>query len=444
MGDFLCTMECTDECPPGWSCRTPEGSEQKLCVSNVPSLCQPCVEDDACGALDVDGRCVNYGDEGSFCSVECTLDSDCPSDYICDVMPEQEEDSKKYCINLSGTCSCSTSAIDDARETTCAISNEYGKCEGTRACTSSGLSECDATTPGVEICDGIDNDCNGETDEATSGDATTWFKDSDDDGYGDATKTIDACEAPEDYVDNALDCDDNNNLINPDGEEVCDDADNNCNDETDEAGATGATDWYQDKDGDGHGNAGVSVTACNAAEGYVALSDDCNDNDASAYPGATEYCDGIDNNCVEGVDEGDAAPQTYYADFDADGYGTEEITSTGCSAPPNYVLVMGDCNDFNAAINPDATEVCDEVDNNCDNNIDDGDAAPTLWYPDFDGDGYGGNLISATACEAPSNYTAVSGDCNDFAPSVSPDATEDCDDLIDNNCDGQTDAPGCP
>jgi hypothetical protein len=434
LGEFLCTMECTDDCPPDWTCHTPDGSDKKICVSDVPHLCQPCLQEDECGALNVSGSCVSYGDEGRFCSVQCELDSDCPPDYICDALPDQDNDSNKYCINLSGTCSCSAASINDAKETSCAISNEYGKCEGTRSCTSSGLGACDAETPSVEICDGIDNNCNGETDEADGNDTPTWFKDTDGDGYGDAAEAVNACDAPEGHVDNALDCDDNNNTINPDGEEVCDDADNNCNDETDEEGATDATDWYQDKDGDGHGNAGVSVSACNAAVGYVALSDDCNDNDASAYPGATEYCDGIDNNCIDGVDEGDAAPQTYYADFDADGYGTEEITSTGCGSPPNYVLVMGDCNDFNGAISPDAVEVCDEIDNNCDGEIDDGDAAPGTYFADFDNDGFGSNALSITACTMPPNYIDSTGDCNDFDPFSHPEAAETCDGQ-DNNCD---------
>ena len=438
MGDFLCTMECTDECPPGWSCRTPEGSDQKVCVSNVPQICQPCLADDECGALDVSGRCVDYGDEGSFCSVQCSLDSDCPQDYICDAMPGDTDDSSKYCINLSGTCSCSISAMNDAKETTCAISNEFGRCEGTRACTNSGLSECTANTPSLEICDGIDNDCNGETDEANSSDTKTWFKDGDEDGYGDPTDTIDACEAPEGYVENALDCDDNNNSINPDAVEVCDDADNNCNEQTDEDGAEGATAWYHDKDGDGHGNLNLMVTSCNAPDGHVALSNDCNDTDASAYPDAPEYCDGIDNNCDGETDEGEAAPQTYYADFDADGYGTEEITSTGCGSPPNYVLVKGDCNDFNGAIHPEALEVCDEVDNNCDGAIDEGDAAPSIFFADFDQDGYGSNTLSVTACSAPTNYISVSGDCDDFEPLSNPEASEICDGQ-DNNCNSAVD-----
>lgn len=62
--------------------------------------------------------------------------------------------------------------------------------------------------------------------------------------------------------------------------------------------------------------------------------------------------------------------RTYYKDNDQDGYGNPNITVEGCSPPPGYVADNTDCNDSNAAINPGATEVCNNIDDNCDGVID--------------------------------------------------------------------------
>ncbi|HRF77989.1 MAG TPA: MopE-related protein [Chitinophagales bacterium] len=104
-------------------------------------------------------------------------------------------------------------------------------------------------------------------------------------------------------------------------------------------------------------------------DGY-ASNVDCNDADAAINPGATEICDGIDNNCDGNIDEAGGA--TWYADADGDTYGDAASTTVSCDVPVGYVADNTDCNDGDAAINPAATEVCDGVDNNCDGNIDEG------------------------------------------------------------------------
>ncbi|PLX86084.1 MAG: hypothetical protein C0618_09670 [Desulfuromonas sp.] len=91
-----------------------------------------------------------------------------------------------------------------------------------------------------------------------------------------------------------------------------------------------------------------------------------------------------------------------------------------------------DCNDSDAAINPDATEICDGVDNNCDDVIDEGCGDPTCT--DNDGDGYGS--------PADASCTYAQEDCDDVLSSVNPGAAEVCDNGIDDNCDGQIDE-GC-
>ena len=176
---------------------------------------------------------------------------------------------------------------------------------------------------------------------------------------------------------------------------------------------------YADADGDGY-----------------ASDVDCNEADAAINPGATEICDGIDNNCDGNIDEAGGA--TWYADADGDSYGDAGSTTVSCDMPDGYVADNTDCNDGDAAINPAATEVCDGIDNNCDGNIDEGLTFAT-YYADADGDTYGDAAMSATTCDgAPVGYVENSTDCNDGDAAVNPAATEVCDG-VDNNCDGNID-----
>jgi hypothetical protein len=138
----------------------------------------------------------------------------------------------------------------------------------------------------AEVCDSIDNDCDGEVDEDNTSDGTTYYADTDEDGFGDANTTIITCDAtaPTGYTTDNTDCDDNAATANPDGTEVCDELDNDCNGDVDESTATDATEWYQDSDGDGLGNTEVAATSCNAPTGFIAADSetpDCDDTDAA-------------------------------------------------------------------------------------------------------------------------------------------------------------------
>ncbi len=211
------------------------------------------------------------------------------------------------------------------------------------------LGDCDDTSAvaypgGEEICDGLDNDCDLQTDEGFDGDG---------DGY---VPCID-------------DCDDADPAIFPGADEACDRLDNDCDTFVDE-------DFDNDADG---------VTTCDDPF------PDCDDDDPNVFPGAAEICDGLDNNCSFQVDEG--------FDLDFDGW-----------AP-----CVGDCDDTNPAVHPDAEELCGNgVDDDCDTLTDEG--------FDLDGDGF-------EVCE---------GDCDDDDPTVYPGGPELCDGL-DNNCDGVPD-----
>jgi hypothetical protein len=127
--------------------------------------------------------------------------------------------------------------------------------------------------------------------------------------------------------------------------------------------------YYQDDDGDSYGNASVSQQACTKPQGYVTDNTDCNDNNAVINPGASEICDGIDNNCNGQIDEG--VKTSWYRDADGDGYGNPSASTPACTQPTGYVANNRDCNDGNANINPGKAEICGNgIDDNCDGQID--------------------------------------------------------------------------
>jgi len=202
----------------------------------------------------------------------------------------------------------------------------------------------------VELCNGEDTDCNGFIDDGVG----LEFADGDGDGWSQCRD----------------DCDDDDFTVNPGVEESCDGVDNDCD---------GLTDEGLDLDGDGVPGA---HPGCLAAFGAV----DCDDDDASLFPGAPELCDGLDNDCDTQVDEN--------LDFDGDGF-------TSCE---------GDCDSLDADVYPGAVDSCDGLDNNCDGVIDEG--------SDNDGDG----------------QSSCAGDCNDLLATVYLGAPEICDGA-DNDCD---------
>ena len=301
--------------------------------------------------------------------------------------------------------------------------------------------DCDDLDPvshpgAAERCDDIDNDCDGTIDNDLN---TLWYADADTDGFGDAGSTLEDCDPGSGWVADNTDCDDSDPSSYPDAAEVCDGADNNCDGNIDE-GVT--TTYYGDADGDGWGDADSTTEACSLPDGHVARAQDCDDSTASVSPDATELCDGVDNDCDSDVDEDDAADaDTFYQDSDSDGWGDGGSTTTACEAPSGYAEVGRDCNDSDAAVNPDAAEVCDSVDNDCNGYIDDEDPGLTdgdTWYIDTDSDGHGVSTYTTTACDQPTGYVADADDCDDSDATVSPSGTETCNG-VDDDCDGDTD-----
>ena len=192
---------------------------------------------------------------------------------------------------------------------------------------------------------------------------------------------------------------------------------------------------YLDEDGDGVGDA--RVEDCVLPESAVDRSGDCDDQDASIYPGASERCDGVDEDCDNLIDESPVDGVTTYQDDDGDGYGVGPPTVV---CPSDAVVDNADdCDDSDAATHPGAEDICDGADNDCDGRIDE-DAPVVTGFEDVDGDGHGDPDRPVETCEAV-EVVAVGDDCDDANAAVSPSATEICGNGIDDDCDGG--AAGC-
>ena len=223
----------------------------------------------------------------------------------------------------------------------------------------------------VEVCDGVDNDCDGYVDEGVS---MVAYRDQDRDGYGSEARRV--CSWPEGAAEVGGDCDDEAAHTWPGADEICDGVDNDCDGEVDE----GVTEiWYADADGDGHGVDVDTVAACWQPAGYAPAADDCDDTDPAAWDDAPELCDGVDNDCDGDVDE-DLATIRLWVDADGDRGGDPGAPTTGCGPAPGLADNPDDCDDTDPTVGPFADEVAGSgVDEDCDGYVDEV-AVPT-HYP---------------------------------------------------------------
>ena len=304
-----------------------------------------------------------------------------------------------------------------------------------------------AVKPGqLELCNGVDDDCDGVTDGPGSLGCTPWLRDEDGDGYGVSgeSQCLCAAEAPWTAVVGG-DCNDAAAGVVPGQLEACNGADDDCDGATDEAGAIGCAVYYADADGDGLGALADSACLCAPAVPYVAVdAGDCDDADAGVAPGVIEVCNGKDDDCDVAVDEvGAVGCQERFEDGDGDGWGTDASLCL-CAAVGDYAAAQpGDCDDDDPQAAPDRPEQCDGADDDCDGQVDEADALGcALWYADGDGDGWGDPASGACLC-APSGANAVGlgGDCDDGDAGRAPDQPEECDG-VDDDCDGAVDE-GC-
>ncbi len=298
-----------------------------------------------------------------------------------------------------------------------------------------GEGDCDDREPAAfpahpEVCDGIDNDCDGAVDGLDpdlgdqDSDGSDACADCDDGSALSFPGAAEACDGQDNDCDGVVpsdeadadgdgsrpcsgDCDDGDAQVLPGALEACDGTDNDCSGGDDEA----------DGDGDGAlacadcddldpGMAPSLSEVCDGrdndcdgqlpaderdddADGFLPCEGDCDDGDASRYPGAPEQCNGIDDDC-------DSALPGAEADADGDG-----VSVCG-----------GDCDDADAAVSPGLPDLCDGLDTDCDGQL----GASEL---DADGDG----------------VTVCAGDCADGDPLVLPGAPEVCDG-VDTDCVG--------
>lgn len=312
--------------------------------------------------------------------------------------------------------------------------------------------------------------------ECAEADKTKYFKDEDEDGFGNADVSKLACSKPDDYVEDNTDTDDTDAKVFPGCQEIklyrdadadgygdaedsvssCTDVDGYVTDNTDPNDSNDEVypnceeiALYRDADEDGYGNPQDTLNSCTAVDGYVEDNTDQNDNNNLIYPGCTEtvyyldydedgYGDGGEyiGSCVEimgyvdndwDLDDSDenvgCQETTYYRDKDLDGYGDPEDSMMDCTdgdAPAGYVEDNTDCDDSNAGLNPGIVY---------------------LYALDVDHDGYAGNQFSVyvSVCGTPPDGTVpvdLGYDCNDLISTINPGAIDIPNNGIDENCNG--------
>ncbi len=400
--------------------------------------------------LDLDGD--GFGDESQVveaCDLRAGISSlggDCDDENVF-INPLAAE----ICDEMDNNCD---GAIDENQTTTFYVdfdSDGYGAlADPIEACTLpegyvENSDDCDDLDSvihpeSVEICDTVDNNCDGVIDEESAVDAPLWYDDGDSDNYGDPNDSLYSCSAPSGYVTDNTDCNDNDENIHPTSAEECDGVDNDCDGDIDEEGAIDADTWYFDGDSDGFGEPTNAILYCSQPIGYVADGTDCDDNDDDVNPQGTEECNGEDDNCDGVIDEDSAldAPM-WYADTDEDGFGDVATSMTACTQPSNFVSNATDCDDTLELVFPNASELCNGFDDDCDGDTDEYDAIDQVtWYADADSDGYGSINYTTEACQQPSGYVSDDRDCNDLDDAINPLAQETCDG-IDNDCDDDID-----
>ena len=398
--------QAQESCGGGEGLVAQDGDCDDLDPNVYPDAIEQCdgIDNDCDDSIDEEVKSIYYadvdGDEFGNAEEQYTLCT--PEEGMveqagdCDDLDTNiNPDALEFCDYIDNNCdgAIDESTAQDAQDFAVDVDGDgYGHTTQTqRSCfLELGLSlnneDCDDTNSDIspdaqEECDGIDNNCDGAIDESSAIDASSWYEDSDGDGFGNTSVITLACTVPLGSVADNTDCDDNNSDIFPGATEICDEQDNDCDQliDSDDPSVIAEGTWFIDIDEDGYGSGGFDVTSCFPPLGYVASDTDCDNTDAAVYPGAVELCNSIDDDCDGTTDEPDAQDASvWYLDSDEDGYGDPTVSQISCEEPSSYTDNNSDCDDDNASVHPDMSEIYDLFDNDCDGQIDE-----DLWLGSF-------------------------------------------------------------
>jgi len=370
------------------------------------------VDDDCDGQIDEGLLWANKGNECTVgvgeCATQGTLicNPQIPAgELICSATPGTPTDDET-CDGLDNDCDGSVDEDIVATPTSCGV----GACAATGEwiCAYGQLTNtCQPGTPSTEVCDGVvDEDCDGAVDEGcgcTNGNTKPCGPQTDE---GECIFGLQTC------IGGAWGtCE---NAVYPINE-ICDGLDNDCDGETDEGVLLT---FYQDADSDTYGNIQMPTQACSVPQGYVSNSTDCDDTNGNIYPGATEVCNGVDDDCNALTEDGSGESW----------YNTPTTCGTGvCANTGQWVCQAGVKTDTCTAGTP-TNETCDGLDNDCDGSVDeDIVATPTSC----------GVGVCASTGELICSQGSLIDTCQVGTPS-----NEVCDGQLDENCDGTVDE-GC-
>ncbi|MAA80467.1 MAG: hypothetical protein CL916_14520 [Deltaproteobacteria bacterium] len=167
-------------------------------------------------------------------------------------------------------------------------------------------------------------------------------------------------------------------------------------------------------------------------DGFIA-SEDCDDTDPDVHPLADEICNDIDDNCDGRINLDAVDGSVFLADLDGDGFGNDDSRHNLCAIENGYVELSsgGDCDDDNMAVYPNAVEICNEIDDNCNNIVDENPDNGTYFFLDSDEDGFGDDSEFVFTCMAPQGYIEDNTDCDDsnaytFPGAAQEDSLTDC------------------